>query len=264
MSSPFATRFSTVIAPHGGNCQLQLQVCCCARGHGRSSSSPTRCDRDILGAAGEGGSMTVETSRHVDAGADPVRRRHPAPAPGSVAAVLGPLVTMLLGADPPIRVVFWDGSAVGPAPTDAVGTLIVRSPDAVRRVLWCPNELGLGRAYVAGELDVEGDVVAIVEALRDVAPRHLPLRVEGRAARRPRRRRGCTSSDGRSRRRPRRPTCRGWRHSLRPRRRRHQPPLRRRQRLLPHGARPVDDVLVRPLRRAGRWTSPRRRRRSTT
>ncbi len=116
--------------------------------------------------------MTVETSRHVTP-APTLSDDASAPAPGSVAAALGPLVTMLLGADPPIRVVFWDRSAVGPAPTDAVGTLHVRSPDAVRRVLWSPNELGLGRAHVAGELDLEGDVVATMAALRDVAPRHL-------------------------------------------------------------------------------------------
>ena len=40
----------------------------------------------------------------------------------------------------------------------------------------------------------------------------------------------------------------GWRHSLRRDAGRDQPPLRRRQRLLPDRARPVDDVLVRPLR----------------
>mgnify|MGYP000561977446 CR=1 FL=1 len=31
-------------------------------------------------------------------------------------------------------------------------------PRALRRLLWAPNQLGLARAYVAGELDVEGDV----------------------------------------------------------------------------------------------------------
>ena len=58
-------------------------------------------------------------------------------------------------------------------------------------MLWSPNELGLGRAYVAGELDAEGDIVAIVEALRDAVPedrgvdggRHVAAR-RSRAARR--------------------------------------------------------------------------------
>jgi cyclopropane-fatty-acyl-phospholipid synthase len=74
-----------------------------------------------------------------------------------VATTLAPLVDIVLGSPPPIGVEFWDGSVTAPAP-DApdVGTLIVRSPDAVRRIAWSPDELGLGRAYVAGELDVGG------------------------------------------------------------------------------------------------------------
>jgi cyclopropane-fatty-acyl-phospholipid synthase len=42
----------------------------------------------------------------------------------------------------------------------------VRSPDALRRILQSPNELGFGRAYVAGDLDVDGDIFAVL-ALRD-------------------------------------------------------------------------------------------------
>ncbi|GLZ29602.1 cyclopropane-fatty-acyl-phospholipid synthase [Lentzea sp. NBRC 105346] len=36
--------------------------------------------------------------------------------------------------------------------------LVVRSRDALRRLVWAPGELGLARAYVSGELDVEGDL----------------------------------------------------------------------------------------------------------
>jgi cyclopropane-fatty-acyl-phospholipid synthase len=39
--------------------------------------------------------------------------------------------------------------------------LVVTSPRAVRRLLWQPNELGLARAYVAGELEVEGDIWSV-------------------------------------------------------------------------------------------------------
>ena len=51
------------------------------------------------------------------------------------------------------------GSGTGrwPAPTGAP-TVVVRSRRALRRLLWAPGELGLARAYVAGELDVEGDL----------------------------------------------------------------------------------------------------------
>ncbi len=45
------------------------------------------------------------------------------------------------------------GTAVRSGPRDGPGTVIVRSPTAVKRMLWAPGELGLGRAYVTGELD---------------------------------------------------------------------------------------------------------------
>ena len=39
-----------------------------------------------------------------------------------------------------------------------------------RRLLAAPGELGLGRAYVSGELEVEGDLYAALSALRDRVP----------------------------------------------------------------------------------------------
>jgi cyclopropane-fatty-acyl-phospholipid synthase len=64
------------------------------------------------------------------------------------------------GVDLPVRVRAWDGSEAGPAgPPIAV----LRSPLALRRALWAPGELGLARAYVSGDLDVEGD---LTEGLR--------------------------------------------------------------------------------------------------
>jgi cyclopropane-fatty-acyl-phospholipid synthase len=56
----------------------------------------------------------------------------------------------------PFSVCFWDGSeiaAVGP-PRFVV---MVKSPRALARVLREPNQLGLGRAWVTGELDLIGD-----------------------------------------------------------------------------------------------------------
>lgn len=61
----------------------------------------------------------------------------------------------------PIRIHCWNGDIVGPS--DATTTLVISGPDALRRLVWAPNELGLGRAYVAGDIDVVGD---IFEALR--------------------------------------------------------------------------------------------------
>jgi cyclopropane-fatty-acyl-phospholipid synthase len=62
----------------------------------------------------------------------------------------------------PISIRAYDGSEV--VRPDAVATVLVKSPDAVRRFLTAPNDLGLGRAYVAGDLDVEGDLFAALAA----------------------------------------------------------------------------------------------------
>jgi cyclopropane-fatty-acyl-phospholipid synthase len=74
----------------------------------------------------------------------------------------------VLGPDLPIAVRAYDGSRLGPA--DAPATLLVRSPDVFRRLVTAPGELGLGRAYVSGELDVEGDLYAALAALRARIP----------------------------------------------------------------------------------------------
>ncbi|MDT9696686.1 cyclopropane-fatty-acyl-phospholipid synthase family protein [Streptomyces sp. P17] len=72
------------------------------------------------------------------------------------------LVEQLLGAPLPMRIRAWDGSQTGPP---GAPLLIVRNRRAVRRLLWRPGELGLARAWVAGDLDVEGDLYAALGAL---------------------------------------------------------------------------------------------------
>jgi cyclopropane-fatty-acyl-phospholipid synthase len=59
------------------------------------------------------------------------------------------------GVDLPVRLRAWDESEAGPA---GAPTVVLRSPLALRRALWRPGELGLARAYVSGDLDVEGDL----------------------------------------------------------------------------------------------------------
>jgi cyclopropane-fatty-acyl-phospholipid synthase len=71
------------------------------------------------------------------------------------------IVSSVLGSDLPVAVRGYDGSRLGPA--DAPATLVLRSPDALRRIAMAPGELGMGRAYVAGDLDVEGDIFAVLE-----------------------------------------------------------------------------------------------------
>jgi cyclopropane-fatty-acyl-phospholipid synthase len=96
--------------------------------------------------------------------------------PGAtVADVLRPLVHVMLGIRPPVRIEFWDGSGLGPE--GGPGSVLVGSPDALRSLLWAPGELGLARAFIAGDLDFRGDIIAVLRALRDGAPRQRSLRV---------------------------------------------------------------------------------------
>ncbi|MFI1111447.1 class I SAM-dependent methyltransferase [Streptomyces physcomitrii] len=68
----------------------------------------------------------------------------------------------LLGTGLPLRLRAWDGSEAGP-PGGPV--LVVRNRRALRRLLFKPGELGLARAWVAGDLDVEGDLYAALALL---------------------------------------------------------------------------------------------------
>ncbi|KOG35335.1 class I SAM-dependent methyltransferase [Streptomyces resistomycificus] len=70
------------------------------------------------------------------------------------------LVEQLLGVPLRVRVRAWDGSEAGPP---GAPTLVVRNRRAVRRLLWKPGRLGLARAWVAGDLDIEGDLYAALD-----------------------------------------------------------------------------------------------------
>ncbi|MFH8490487.1 class I SAM-dependent methyltransferase [Streptomyces longisporoflavus] len=72
------------------------------------------------------------------------------------------LAEQMLGAPLPVRMRAWDGSEAGP-PDGPV--LVVRNRRALRRLMWKPGELGLARAWVAGDLDVEGDLYAALDRL---------------------------------------------------------------------------------------------------
>jgi cyclopropane-fatty-acyl-phospholipid synthase len=68
-----------------------------------------------------------------------------------VASTLEAILRPFINGDLPVRLQAWDGSEAG----DPAGPLvIVRTPDAIRRLLWHPGELGAAQAYVTGEIDV--------------------------------------------------------------------------------------------------------------
>jgi cyclopropane-fatty-acyl-phospholipid synthase len=85
-----------------------------------------------------------------------------------VAHRLHDLLVHLTGVEPPVCLVGWDGSRAG---SGHGPTVHLRHRRAVRRLLWAPGELGLARAYVAGELDIEGDLVTALRQLADVGAR---------------------------------------------------------------------------------------------
>ncbi|MCU1458000.1 MAG: cfa [Actinomycetia bacterium] len=84
---------------------------------------------------------------------------------------VAPLLERVLGPDLPVAIRAWDGSRTGPA--DAPATVVLKSPVALRRLLGAPNDLGFGRAYVAGDLDVEGDLYAVLELREHVQHPHV-------------------------------------------------------------------------------------------
>ncbi|MCX5075042.1 cyclopropane-fatty-acyl-phospholipid synthase family protein [Streptomyces sp. NBC_00513] len=73
---------------------------------------------------------------------------------------LAALAETLLGTPLPVRVRAWDGSEAGP-PSGPI--LVLANRRALRRVLWKPGELGLARAWVAGDLTVDGDLFELLD-----------------------------------------------------------------------------------------------------
>src|SRR5436190_10111826 len=63
----------------------------------------------------------------------------------------------------PFKVEFWDGTRL-PATEGDGPTFFIRSPRAAAHVLRAPGQLGLGRAYVSGDIEVD-DMDAVIEVL---------------------------------------------------------------------------------------------------
>ncbi|MBC2869126.1 SAM-dependent methyltransferase [Streptomyces mexicanus] len=75
---------------------------------------------------------------------------------------LARLLEQLMGNPLPVRLRAWDGSESGPPGTPV---LVVRNRRALRRLLFKPGELGLARAWVSGDLTVEGDLYTALDLL---------------------------------------------------------------------------------------------------
>ena len=73
----------------------------------------------------------------------------------------------------PFGVRFWDGTEVSATEPDSP-TLTLRTPQALAHVLRAPGELGLGRAYVAGMIDVD-DLEAALRMVDEFEPPPLTI-----------------------------------------------------------------------------------------
>ena len=82
--------------------------------------------------------------------------------------------------DRPFRVELWDGSEL-PSTSGDGPVFSVRSPVALGHMLRAPGQLGLGRAYVAGALDVD-DVDKVLALLDGYSPPPVDARAKGRLA----------------------------------------------------------------------------------
>ncbi len=75
------------------------------------------------------------------------------------------VVASLFNGELPFRVEAYDGSVAEPTVVSAANstTLTIRRRDAITRVVTHPGELGLARAYVAGDIEIDGDLDPLFE-----------------------------------------------------------------------------------------------------
>ena len=85
----------------------------------------------------------------------------------TIADQLGDMLNALFDGEPPVPVEFWDGSVRGGGGPVRV---VIRTPDAFRRILWSPDELGIARAFVAGDIDLIGPLAPLLRALQEALP----------------------------------------------------------------------------------------------
>jgi cyclopropane-fatty-acyl-phospholipid synthase len=76
---------------------------------------------------------------------------------------LADLFVLIAGEDAPVEFRAYDGSRAGAVDADV--TIDVRSPRALSYFAWSPGPVGLARAYVAGDLEVIGDMYTTIERL---------------------------------------------------------------------------------------------------
>ena len=143
-----------------------------ANGHSGPSTAPYS---DSVRSPDRLAAWPVTALRREGDGAAPGGEARPSAPPSATAAeVLAPLLQRLFREGPPVRFVFWDQSSLGPPGLSGAsgspggsGAVFIRSPNALQRLVWSPNELGVARAFVAGDLDIDGDMYRVLRALHE-------------------------------------------------------------------------------------------------
>ena len=107
---------------------------------------------------------TVSTAGPPTSAGTPTSARPATTGGPTIAQIIQPITAHFFGDEPPVRLEFWDGSSLAGHRPHV--TIRFMTPEALTRVIWSPNELGLARAYVAGELEVDGDLFDLIAALR--------------------------------------------------------------------------------------------------
>jgi cyclopropane-fatty-acyl-phospholipid synthase len=83
--------------------------------------------------------------------------------------------------DRPFEVAFWDGSTLPATNGRSLTTFRVKSPIALAHALRAPGQLGIGRAYVSGALDVD-DIDAAIDVLDTWKPPALDAKAKAKLA----------------------------------------------------------------------------------
>lgn len=99
-----------------------------------------------------------------------------APPDRRVSAAVRLLRRVFAGVQTPIHFRLWDGTD---APVGGRGdpgfAIVFRSRPVFRRILRNPTPLQFGEAYIAGEIDIEGDVFAAMRAANEVENLRVPV-----------------------------------------------------------------------------------------
>ncbi|MGB0120752.1 MAG: hypothetical protein WBP55_07365, partial [Solirubrobacterales bacterium] len=87
---------------------------------------------------------------------------------GGIADRFAPLLAKLeprLSGPLPAAVRFWDGSEIGPGQQGSVAdTIVVRNKRGLSYAVMRPDQVGIARGWVSGDIELEGDLERVMMA----------------------------------------------------------------------------------------------------